>query len=141
MARRRAVELSATKTEFPEGVVKADTQYPKWRENNPVKVVETLTFIRSERFGWVVTTLAINARQNRYYAATLDGETCTVGNPKSQLLTVYVKESRATQLSEWIKASKAGEERAGEIRDRIGSRRAEGQERRARGETYWRWSR
>lgn len=145
-------------TELPKGVTKYDLEYPKYDARLKVKgrkepggykdpsvpmtpggYDSTLTFIESGRIGWVVATLSINARTNRTYAVDLEGSVFTVGNPASRVVTVHVKESRAKALTPWIEAHKKGLEIAGNVRDRIGSRRAEGQEKRARGLSSWRW--
>ena len=129
--------VTAKQTALPEGVLKTDLEYPKWDSKD--KLVETLTFLPSGRFGWAVQTLWINQRENRTYAATMDGSTVRVGNASVQPVTVYVKASRVKALQKWLDARQAGLDRAGEVRDRIGSRRAEGQIKRSQGLSSWRW--
>ena len=130
-------KVTAEQTALPEGVTNSDLVYPKW--DSKEKVIYHLTFIPSGRFGWAVQTLWINQRQNRSYAATLDGKIITAGNQGVKLLHVYVRESRVKHFQKWLDAHQKGLQDAGDIRNRIGSRRAEGQLKRAQGLSSWRW--
>jgi hypothetical protein len=140
-------KTAVTAKELPPGVKLSDTQYPKWSEKKPDNVIATLTFYKTERLGWIVTTLGIaRARRpgtaDRSYAVTLDGNVCRAGSGPHVLaeVTVYVRASRKVALQKFLDLHEQGLAAAGTIRDRIGSRRAEGQLRRARGETFWRWN-
>lgn len=137
MARK---QVTAEKTDLPKGVKATDTQYPKYNEKKPDRYIDELRFLYSDRFGWVVQTLSINARQNRSYGTPLSGEIVTCGNASSKIISVYVTESRQAHLKEWIDAKAKGMESAGNVRDRIGSRRAEGQVKRSQGLSSWMWS-
>lgn len=101
-----------------------------------------LTLYRTAGFGWVICTLAINGSRGRTYGMTMDGKVCRVGNGPHVLdqLCVYVKATNLKRLMPLIELLRKGLADAGTIRDRIGSRRAEGQLRRSRGEYSWRWS-
>jgi len=99
---------------------------------------------------WVIATLSIGSPgrgrrtfEQRTYGITLAGNVCRVGGGPHVLRTVrvYIKESRKVALKPLIDLYDRGMADAGMIRDRIGSRRAEGQLRRANGEHSWYWNR
>jgi hypothetical protein len=140
----------ATKTvqALPPGVLASDLKYPSWKSME--RVVETLTFYQVARrtgaLDWVITTLHIaKARRagtmDRSYGIYLDGSVCRVGKGPhvKQAITVYVKQSRLAKLQKYLDLHVQGQEAAGQIRDRIGTRRAQGQLERAAGNTWWRW--
>ncbi len=106
-------------------------------------------------FGWVIPTLLISsgstrrrvragmASADRTYAATLHGRVVRVGlgpHVKAQIV-VFVRKSRLAVLRRFLLARASGAEQANVVRDRISSRRAEGQVNRDKGLTSWRWSR
>jgi hypothetical protein len=141
--------------ELPPDVKAADLKYPSYERDDRLSYSElqamglesnALLFYRVTTFGWVLTTLLIgkgrNARSARYYAVKLDGTTCRVGQGPhvTKEVTVYLTKSNLARLQKYVDLYQTGGSRAGEIRDRISSRRAEGQERRARGERFWHWS-
>lgn len=123
---------------LPPGALNSDTAWPKGQE----RVIATLSvYDLGGRFGWAVKTLPINARTNRAYGMTVEsGRVVTMGNPGTRIVTLYITEKRKAALQKYIDLHAAGQQDAGAIRDRIGSRRAEGQIRRARGEYSWHWS-
>lgn len=101
---------------------------------------------------WVLTTLQISAaspRQrsrgvsaDRYYAVgTKDGKVYTVGRGPhvKEVIEVHLKKSNFERLRPVIRLFAQGLADAQKIRDRISSRRAQGQIHRANGETSWRW--
>src|SRR4029077_16922930 len=101
--------------------------------------------------GWAIPTLHIRnagrrshpgATNRRPYAvATENGKTYRVGlGPHvEETHPVWVKKSRLQALLKFIELKNGGEGSAGQIRDRISSRRAQGQVMRAEGRSSWRW--
>lgn len=104
-----------------------------------------LQFYKTDGFGWVLTTLKISngkrGRDDRYYAVTMRGEVCRVGNGPhvKQVVNVYLKPDNADRLWKYVELWLKGAASAGGIRDRISSRRAQGQEMRAQGRSFWTW--
>jgi hypothetical protein len=140
----------AKKINLPPGVVPADTQYPDSstdRVNHQVGDSGCITFYECERIGWVVATLGIRSgarrgKADRTYAVNLEGRVCRVGmgpHVKSTV-RVWVRSSRVAALQKYIDLHRQGLSQAGQVRDRISSRRAEGQIMRAEGRSSWRWS-
>jgi hypothetical protein len=86
-------------------------------------------------FGWVIPTLTIKNvsrhdtrhSQQRTYAVTLDGKVVRVGfGPHvTHQVTVHGRKSRAAVLAKFIELRTKGEADAGQIRDRISTRRAQ----------------
>lgn len=105
----------------------------------------TLEFYQTTGFGWVLCTLPITGgkrgRADRTYGVDLKGQTCRVGNGPHvlQQVTVYVTLKNLSRLQKYVDLKIKGLTRAGEIRDRISTRRARGQEYRAQGRTSWFW--
>lgn len=155
MARRRQTIKASECSELPTGVKQSDLTQAKWDTNERIKFADlqamglesdSLTFYLTEGFGWVLLTLHISkarraASTDRSYAITLDGKLCRVGKGPhvKKVLTVYLKSNNVERLSKLIELHKQGQGDAGVVRDRISSRRAEGQLRRQRGESSWRW--
>lgn len=128
---------------LPEGIVKADLTYPKWKANATAaeregdSIAHTLTLYYTPRLGWLLATLHIrngSSRQQsrghaaRTYAVSIaDGKVYTVGlGPHvTHTATVYVRRSRAKALAKFVDLHQQGLGTAGEIRDRISSRRAQ----------------
>lgn len=101
----------------------------------------------TEQMGWCIPTLLIsNARRGsnnpaRTYATTLDSKPVRIGRGPhvKRIVTVYVRESRLSALQHYLDKQSAGAEVSNQIRDRISSRRAQGQVMRAQGRSSWRW--
>lgn len=129
------------KVELPDGIKAEYLKYPDYKNKDEGHLVDTLVFLHSDRIGWVVGTLWINQRQNRTYATDINGKIYTCGNPSTNILYAHVTEKRAKdpKVAKWLEAKRKGLEGAGNIRDRIGSRRAQGQVMRAEGRTSWMW--
>lgn len=120
---------------LPPGITKADTEYPRGGGH----LVDILTFYHSRRFGWCIATLAINSR-GRTYGITLDGKVVSMGGrPDDVVVRVQVTEARKAALQHFLDLKAKGLGNAGDIRDRIGSRRAQGQVERSLGKHSWRW--
>jgi len=106
-----------------------------------------LTFYRTDSFGWVLTTLKISngkrGREDRYYAVGVrDGNVYRVGNGPHVKATAiaYLRPDNADRLWKYVELWLKGAAAAGGIRDRISSRRAQGQAERAAGRMSWRWN-
>lgn len=149
--------MTAKKTpaqDLPPDVLAADLKYPELGKFLPYAKqqelgLETtrLTFYKTKG-GWMLTTLAIsNARrgssfEDRTYAiGVADSKIYTVGGGPHVLTKVEVilTIDNVERLAKYIELWKKGMAEAGSIRDRISSRRAQGQLHRAAGRTSWRW--
>lgn len=126
-----------TKTiELPDEVRETDLKYPSWessKNNEDNRVVNTFEMWYTERFGWCIPTLFIsrarrgsNMNDRTYGVAIKDGGVVTMGKGPHVLrtVTVYVKKGRADALKNLIDLKTKGEGDAGQIRDRISTRRA-----------------
>jgi hypothetical protein len=107
---------------------------------------DELLFYKTARFGWVLTTLLIaKGRGNqpaRYYGISVtDGQTVRVGRGPhvTDEVTVHLSTDNLERLMRYIKLWNTGMENSGTVRDRISSRRAQGQIERAAGHSSWRW--
>lgn len=107
---------------------------------------KSLTFYRTTAFGWVLCTLDISkgkaGREKRTYAiGCVDGKQYRVGGgPHVQKkIEVYIKASNYERVSKFVELWLQGMEGSGAIRDRISSRRAQGQLHRAAGRSSWTW--
>lgn len=134
---------------LPKEIVEKDLKYPDYRDKDQlIKEWEDRTFELwyTTSLGWVIPTLLIRhsrraERADRTYATTLDGKACRVGLGPHVLrrVTVYVRESRRAALQKFLDLRRSGQVTSNQIRDRISSRRAQGQVMRAEGRTSWRW--
>ena len=130
--------------QLPAGIKESDLKYPEWKSTD--RVVEQFEMHYTQGLGWTIATLLIRKtrradRTNRTYATTLDGKPCRIGMGPHVLrsVAVYVKRSRFVALQPFIDLKNQGEIASNEIRDRISSRRAQGQLNRANGLTSWMW--
>src|ERR1700747_2559427 len=131
---KRMVDSVKTRTaetakELPPDVLKSDTVYPKWNGTKRQRVLHTLTFYKTQRLGWVITTLHIaKARRpgtsDRSYCVGIDGSLCRAGRGPHVLseVTVYVTEKRLSKLQKYVDLHEKGLAAAGDVRDRISSR-------------------
>lgn len=134
-------------TPLPMGIKESDFQYPKAEqvlEYVPLYEVE----FRSGQKIWCAGVLKIGSRAaglgygDRTYAIRLPaGTLCRIGGGPhvKSTRTLYLSEKRAKELKEFVAALEKGRAEAGQVRDRVSSRRVEGQLRRMRGERSWRW--
>jgi hypothetical protein len=138
---RRKIVTADKAEPLPLGIKASDLAWPKGG-----RFTRSFELYLTSRFGWCVATLKIgNGRSGppRTYGASLkDGKIVTMGGGPHILdtKTVYLTEERTAALAKLVEFYEKGVEEAGLIRDRIGSRRAEGQLRRAQGQTFWHWS-
>ena len=126
---------------LPTGITAKDLTYPKWKLNDTAnRVVDQFELWYTERFGWCIPTLLIrragrfsSQSSDRTYATTMDGDPIRMGlgpHVKAQV-TVYVRESRKADLQRFLDLKTNGEATAGDIRDRISTRRAQTEMRRS----------
>jgi hypothetical protein len=146
-----ATEKETAKVELPPNVIAADLKYPESGKGVYSRLKELgldatqLTFYKTTGFGWVLTTLGISnagrAATARSYGITLDGKCCRVGRGPhvTATVSVYLSTDNWNRLLPYIELYRKGLAEAGTVRDRISTRRAQGQIHRANGETYWRW--
>lgn len=134
---------------LPTGVSEKDALYPSNKGKDVADYTlgqhGVLNLYYTEAVGWCVTTLPIGGKTSQYpdrtYAISIkDKKSVRIGGGPhvTRVVTIYLRKDN--------KAHKAladlyleGMTRAGTIRDRIGSRRAQGQEMRAQGRRSWRW--
>lgn len=142
--------MKTQKVDLPPDIIKADLAYPKdgidWLAGNNGR----LTFYQVEgRRGlyWCIATLPIGSSRNRKYAPRtyaigLNGAICTVGGGPhvKQVVSIYLAKARVSKLRKYIELYETGMGNAGQIRDRISSRRAQGQMERMAGRTHWTWN-
>jgi hypothetical protein len=148
-----------TKHALPKGITAADLKRPDYKEFEREKV-HTVPYDDRQfdlwyvtAFGWCIPTLQISSggprrrsagvTQPRTYAVIVEtGKVCRVGAGPHVLetATVYVRPKTLKALQPYLDLRTKGAADAGQVRDRISSRRAQGQLERAAGNTYWRWS-
>ena len=140
----------AKATTLPLGITKLDTTRPAWDAEDQLDTGKgdygQLTFHKTQRFGWCITTLFISrgkrGQPDRSYGIAVDGEqTVSVGNGPhvTETFTLYFRESRAGDLQRYHDLYVKGLQAANAVRDRRSSRIAQGQEMRAQGRTRWNW--
>lgn len=142
---------------LPKGMIAKDLEYPKYDSRD--QLAHDVRHNRFEMYAvsfrngsteWVIATLQISngSRRNpaassaRTYAVRVsNGALCRVGKGPhvKATIAVYVRKSRVAALASLLKLLDKGEEEAHQVRDRISSRRAQGQVMRAEGRRSWRW--
>ena len=143
--------MKATKTPvvaLPDGIRESDTVRPRYERCKDVPwESRTFELWHTAAMGWCIPTLLIgkaSGRQttDRTYATTLAGKPCRIGKGPhvTRVVTVYVTTARLQALQRFLDLRTKGAADAGQIRDRISSRRAQGQVERAAGNSYWRWN-
>lgn len=148
---------------LPLGIVPSDLEYPTYGKNmkdyEKKRIIHTLklyyvgeegAFGRDDQYtGWMITTLHIaNAKRRapgqetaRTYAVDLKGNVVRIGNGPhvTHQITVMVRQDRLKDLKPLVDLYIKGCADAGAIRDRISTRRAQGQIYRAEGRRSWTW--
>lgn len=139
---------STTKTPLPEGILKTDLTRPSmsayggealsndWQNN-------TFDLWHVTGFGWCIPTLAISGKGARTYAIRIKDRNVVrigMGPHVTEQVTVYVRINRLRTLQSFLDMRTDGAGKAGQVRDRISSRRAQGQIMRAEGRSSWRWN-
>lgn len=142
---------------LPPDVVEADLSYDSshrldWKEL-PEGTTYHLTFYqvggegaRSKQLRWVLCTLNISGKgkgqTERYYGIEVETQqVCRVGRGPHvvKVVTVYLSKKNLKRLQRYVDLHQSGLAQAGSIRDRISTRRAIGQQKRAEGRTTWWW--
>jgi hypothetical protein len=138
--------------DFPPDVIEADTKWPPpddnpkpWRTGNDADVPRSLTFYKVQgariKDAWVIVTLPIDNRGRSYVVQCETGSTGRAGrgpHVKAEV-TVYLTRKNIDRLRRYVDLWRKGAAEAGMIRDRISTRRVQGQIERAKGKTSWRW--
>lgn len=145
-------------SELPPDVKVGDLKMASWDSKDKIPWAElpalgleseSLTFYRTTGFGWVLTTLHISnpgsrsraGAEPRTYGVTMDGKVVRVGlGPHvTAKVTVHLSRGNLERLRKYVDLRTKGMADAGSIRDRISSRRAQGQLHRQNGRTSWMW--
>lgn len=140
-----------TEKQLPPKVTEKDLTYPSMKSKDHILYTAgnhgTLTFYLTDKMGWCISTLPISQSRkgyaNRTYAIRIeDGSIVTVGNgPHVKVdVMIYIRNSRIKVLQEYVELYNKGMIEAGNIRDRISSRRAQGQVMRSQGRRSWLWN-
>lgn len=142
--------MSDKKIELPPDVIEADSKRPSyedsrkpWRQEGEEDLY-SLTFYKVQgsriKDNWVILTLPID-NKGRSYVISLDGNCGRAGRGPhvKAIVMIHLHAGNADRLRKYIDLWKKGMSDAGSVRDRISSRRAEGQVRRANGERSWQW--
>ena len=140
------------KIELPTPIIEADTKYPEYQpgrkslrdgEYADLPPCVTLYLVTGRRLTdeWVICTLPISGKGRTYgqVIATGAGVRVGAGPHVKATVTLYFTADNVERLKPIIDLYRKGLIEANVIRDRISSRRAEGNLRRARGEISWRW--
>jgi hypothetical protein len=129
---------------LPSGIKASDCSYPKFGEKVPEE--ERMAYdVGGGQFdlwhvtgyGWVIPTLSIcksnrvrdMSNRERTYAVAVDGGKivrCGLGPHVTAKVTVYIRKGRVEALKKFLDLRETGEIAAGQIRDRISTRRAQG---------------
>lgn len=137
-----------TTNELPKGITSADLKYPGYEEGDARNYDErSFELWFTTGFGWVIPTLDITTSgrrgmPRRTYAVTLKGDVVRVGQGPhvTETVTVYVRLARVEALKPFTDLRTKGLAEAGQVRDRISSRRAQGQMERQAGRRSWYWN-
>jgi hypothetical protein len=162
MRRAKPTKANDSKTDLPPNVVAADLNYPSYDKGQSLGYQQLrelfgadvypapMVFYKTKGLGWVLTTLHISNPSRRQSAGTVartygigvaDQKVYTVGRGPhvEKEVAVYLSKANLERLTEYVELWKKGMADAGAIRDRISSRRAQGQLHRAAGRSYWDW--
>lgn len=135
-------------TTLPKGVKATDLKYPSYKEVEGIDYdARSFELWHTTGFGWCIPVLLIGrARRantsDRTYAVTVEGAKLVrigKGPHVTDTLTVYTRKTTIERLQPYLDLRTKGAGDAGSVRDRISSRRAQGQIERARGKSSWRW--
>ncbi len=152
MASRKPV--SKPVTALPPDITVADTKAPPMGEGMSYTERKEFmgdlpyyfTFYQTQGFGWVLCTLGIGGKGRgdaaRTYGITVaDGKVVRVGRGPHvlKIVEVYVSKKNKDRMARYVELLRKGLAEAGTIRDRISTRRAQGQINRANGMTFWHW--
>jgi len=139
---------------LPTGIKESDLKSPSYKSKDKIayEVADhgTITLYDCAGFGWVIVTLLIGSGGSRlrgfaprYYGIRVsDGAAVRVGKGPhvARAVRVYIRQSRVKALDHFIQLYNSGLMNAHTTRDRISSRRYQGQMERAAGRHSWRWN-
>lgn len=140
--------MKQTTQELPPDIESGDLAYPRfeWTKANAArpenKVVDQFEIWYTERFGWCIPTLDIrsaprgrNVTRRTYAFSIGDQQVVSIGMGPHVLRhhEVYVTEASRKRLQKFLDLKTQGQGKAGEIRDRISTRRSRTIERFSRG--------
>lgn len=126
-------DVVATDTKWPEKGILGNSKLAPLGLGYESGFTGVLTFYRTERFGWVLTTLGISkgkrysGQTDRSYGISIKDEgLVTVGKGPHVLATVevYLSDANLPRLQKYLDLWKKGMAKAGDTRDRISTRRA-----------------
>lgn len=144
---KRASATTTTRPALPTGVKESDLTRPDFRKWTGPYAESVLDLWYVVGRGWCIPTLYIGSshRQQwlpRTYGVAMDGSIVTMGGGPhvTHTVKVYNRTARAAALKPLFALKAKGELDASTIRNRIGSRRAQGQLERMAGKSYWRWN-
>lgn len=149
-----AKKITTKITGLPGNITEADTKWPSWEQRKKLRkadrdkldVVDSVTLYETESFGWVVCTLPISKgrlqRADRTYGITVgfkktysgdERQLVRVGNGPhvKRTVEVHVTKGRQKELQWLLDLREEGLGKAGMVRDRISTRRAQGAMRRS----------
>ncbi len=149
------------KNDLPPNITAADLEYPKPGDGIPYEEKDALSGLdwwdgsltfRLIKEGWVILTLHISNPSRRQRGRGIDTErSYGIGLKDSKVwrtgkgphvlkeVRVHASKSNIERLRPYIELMRKGMEDAGAIRDRISSRRAQGQLYREQGRSSWQW--
>jgi len=136
--------------QLPAKIQVRDLKYPSWesyKDNDENRYTTQFELWYTERFGWCIPTLLINKAnrsttfKDRTYGVSLEGQVVRMGRGPHILKTVmvYVRNGRKAALQKFLDLKIQGEASAGDIRDTISTRRAQGAQRRMGGLGGFAW--
>ncbi len=118
---------------LPNGILKSDLKYATFEETKELDWEDrSFELWNVKGIGWVIPTLSIRKnRRNDYgdrtYAIGVSDKkiyTCGFGPHVLERITVWVRDSRLNSLQMYLDLRREGMEKAGMIRDRMSTRRA-----------------
>jgi hypothetical protein len=138
---------------YPDGEMSDADWDARHAEQAKTRVEHTFTFYKTAQFGWCMLTLHISngSRNQRARGVTTERSYAVpVNNPDSIVrvglgphvtdqFTLYLRRDRLDALKFYVELNNKGLAAAGNVRDRISTRRAQGAMHRANGERSWRW--
>lgn len=146
--------MTSSKITLPKDIQSSDLKYPDYKSNDKLVRIQAgpeswqaesaiFELWYTEQMGWCIPTLLIakGSTTDRTYATTLDGKQVRIGKGPhvKRTVTVYVRQSRLSVLQRYLDLKQSGAEVSNQIRDRISSRRVQGQIMRQQGRSSWRW--
>jgi len=150
------MEKQSKLPKLPAGIRPADLKFPRSRQGLKPSHYRKLEELGLPSWGtefslwyserWMIPTVNISGKSSREaertYAIGVDDKKCyrIGGGPHvTAKVRVYLTAANFDRLFPFLQLQEEGKKQAGKIRDRISSRRAQGQIYRAQGLRHWRW--